>query len=268
MLTRCCYYSGRLFKLAHNKYSQRWSGHTNKNYRTMIDSQNASNPSTNNATHAGTLHLTLWIVIGLIAGVVVGEFLFRYYGGQVPTTYLQTFEFVGSTFFMNLLKMVLVPLVASSVIVGVSSIGDPSKLGFVGLATISYYFATMAMAVVLGVVLVTTIQPGKDIEKAFRESEQARFESGDTAERQRVESASGSGPPHHPTRGNRIWGQGFRPLGRSHTGPACLRSAVSSQRWAQEIGSKAGVASPAGRSIRRGRPSSGKARRGHPGVIL
>ncbi len=159
----------------------------------MIDSQNAPNPTGNNATHAGTLYLTLWIVVGLIAGVVVGEFLFRYYGGEVPTTYLQTFEFVGSTFFMNLLKMVLVPLVASSVIVGVSSIGDPSKLGFVGLATISYYFATMVMAVVLGVMLVTTIEPGKDIEKAFRETEQARFEGTDTAARQRVESASGSG---------------------------------------------------------------------------
>ncbi len=159
----------------------------------MNDSQKSTDPIAHSATHAATLHLTLWIVIGLAAGVVVGEFLFRYYDGLVPSTFLQAFEFVGNTFFMNLLRMVLVPLVASSVIVGVSSIGDPSKLGFVGLATILYYFATMVMAVCLGVLLVTTIQPGKDIEKAFRDSEQARFEGSETTARQSVERASGAG---------------------------------------------------------------------------
>jgi Na+/H+-dicarboxylate symporter len=152
-----------------------------------------NSPSRTSSAHADTLRLTLWIVSGLVAGAFVGQFLFWYYGEATPVVYLQAFEFVGNTFFMNLLKMTLVPLVATSVIVGVSSIGDPTKLGKIGAATLVYYFATMVMAVVLGILLVTTIQPGKDIDQAFREAEQARFEASDSSQRERVESARGAG---------------------------------------------------------------------------
>ncbi|MBI1374129.1 MAG: cation:dicarboxylase symporter family transporter [Phycisphaera sp.] len=110
--------------------------------------------------HGGTWLLTWLILAGLLIGCGVGEALFRAYDGQVPAGITGGFEFVGNTFFMSLLKMVLVPLVASSVIVGVSSIGDPSQLGKVGGCTLAYYFTTMAMAVILGVALVSMIQPG------------------------------------------------------------------------------------------------------------
>ncbi len=140
-----------------------------------------------------SMRLTLWIVAGLVAGMVVGEVLFQVYDKQTPQGFLNAFEFVGTTFFMNLLKMVLVPLVATSVIVGVSSIGDPSKLGRIGAATIAYYFATMALAVVLGIIMVTTIQPGKEIDQSFRDAEQADFETTESAARASVDSARGTG---------------------------------------------------------------------------
>lgn len=142
---------------------------------------------------SSALRLTLWILAGLIAGLIVGEFLFRHYDGEVPASYLNAFKFIGTTFFMNLLKMVLVPLVATSVIVGVSSIGDPSKLGRIGFATLLYYFSTMAMAVGLGLLLVTTIRPGQNMDQAFRDGAQADFESSQSTQKERVASASGSG---------------------------------------------------------------------------
>ncbi len=111
-------------------------------------------------THAGSWLLTWLILGGLVVGAVVGEGLYRAHDGAVPAGWIEAFGFVGNTFFMNLLKMLLVPLVASSVVVGVGSIGDPSKLGRIGSLTLVYYFATMAAAVVLGVVVVSTIQPG------------------------------------------------------------------------------------------------------------
>lgn len=104
--------------------------------------------------------LTWLILIGLALGAAVGEALYHGYGGAVPAAVLAGFEFVGDTLFMSLLKMVLVPLVASSVIIGISSIGDPSRLGRIGGLTLLYYFATMAMAAILGAILVTAVRPG------------------------------------------------------------------------------------------------------------
>ena len=81
--------------------------------------------------------ITVGILIGLVVGAIVGEVLYRAYDGSVPDVWIEGLSFVGKTFFMGLLKMVLIPLIASSVIVGVASIGDPSKLGFVGFSTLS-----------------------------------------------------------------------------------------------------------------------------------
>ena len=104
--------------------------------------------------------LTIGILAGLIFGGVVGQVMFTAYGGNVPTAALEGFKFIGDTFFIGLLKMVLIPLVVSSVIVGVATIGDPSQLGRVGGWTVLYYLCTMVIAVVLGVFLVTTVAPG------------------------------------------------------------------------------------------------------------
>lgn len=69
--------------------------------------------------------------------------------------------FVGNDIFIKLLKMLIMPLIISSVIVGVASIGDVSKLGFVGGTTVAYYFITMLIAVTIGLTLVTMINPGR-----------------------------------------------------------------------------------------------------------
>ena len=142
--------------------------------------------------------MTVLILAGLVIGGIVGEIVFQRYHGHPESQaayegYVNLFEFVGNAFFMNLLKMVLVPLVASSVIVGVTSIGDPSRLGYVGLMTVLYYFATMLIAVLLGLFLVTSIRPGEGIDIAFRDQQVASFEQTAGTEQQRVREASGQG---------------------------------------------------------------------------
>ncbi len=145
------------------------------------------------STNRGAFLLTLLIVLGLIAGAVVGQLYFNFYDGQVPVGIVRAFEFVGQTFFMNLLKMVLVPLVASSVVVGVSSIGDPQKLGWVGAMTVVYYLSTMLIAVLIGVLLVTTIRPGDGINEAFRDQQVEDFEKSAGTDQARIAQASGTG---------------------------------------------------------------------------
>ena len=137
--------------------------------------------------------ITVSIFAGLLVGVVLGEVLFLGYEGQVPAGWLEALSFIGNTCFMGLLKMVLVPLIASSVIVGVGSIGDPARLGQVGLCTLGYYFATMAIAVILGVILVTTIQPGASIDLSFRDKQVQDFQQTASTDQARVTAASGTG---------------------------------------------------------------------------
>jgi len=64
------------------------------------------------------------------------------------------------TLFIRLLKMIIVPLVVSSIIVGVSGIGDSKTLGRLGLKTLGYYFLTSLFAIVIGLVLSNLFQPG------------------------------------------------------------------------------------------------------------
>lgn len=73
------------------------------------------------------------------------------------------FDFVASLF-MKLLKMLIVPLILTSIISGVVSVGDPSALGRIGLKTVAYYFMTSLLAIVVGLVIVNVFQPGKGAE--------------------------------------------------------------------------------------------------------
>jgi Na+/H+-dicarboxylate symporter len=142
--------------------------------------------------------LTVGIVVGLLLGMVVGEIVFRAsydpatQTANPPAALLQVFQFLGDTFFIGLLKMILVPLIASSVIVGVASI-DPAHLGRLGGLTMFYYLSTMVAAVVLGVVLVTAIQPGHDFPESFRDNRVQQFQQEGGVLKDRAEKAGEMG---------------------------------------------------------------------------
>ncbi len=137
--------------------------------------------------------LTVGIIAGLVFGAAFGETLYRVYEADVPGGTLEALHFVGTTLFVGLLKMILVPLVASSVIVGVASIGNPSDLGRIGAGAVAYYFVTMVIAVVLGVVLVTAIQPGEGFDAAFRDQQVSEFNASTGTVQQRVQEAQTQG---------------------------------------------------------------------------
>lgn len=101
--------------------------------------------------------LTGLILFGLIAGVGVGELLFYL---DVDDASLAFFKTAGDMILIRPLMLLIIPLILVSVIVGVTSLGDPSKLGLIGGSTILYYMVTMLLAVILGATLVTVFQPG------------------------------------------------------------------------------------------------------------
>ncbi|MCF7985865.1 MAG: dicarboxylate/amino acid:cation symporter [Thiohalocapsa sp.] len=102
------------------------------------------------------LHWQILIALALavVAGLLAGED-----GGLFGVTFYAAFDFVGQLF-LNALKMLIVPLIVSSIIVGIAGIGDSDNLGRLGGKTIGYYALTSTLAIVVGLFVVNTIQPG------------------------------------------------------------------------------------------------------------
>ena len=100
------------------------------------------------------------ILIGMALGVFFGAFLsYVPSGSEFIKNYIKPF----GTIFINLLKLIAVPLILASLIKGVSDLKDISKLSQMGGRTILTYLITTLTAVTIGLILVNIIQPGKSI---------------------------------------------------------------------------------------------------------
>lgn len=107
------------------------------------------------------MKLTTKILLALLAGIIVG--LLSTSNPYIVNTFIKPF----GTLFLNLIKMIIVPLVFSSLIVGAASVGDVKTLGRIGGKTIVYYLITTAFAVTIGLVLGKLITPGYGIVLSF-----------------------------------------------------------------------------------------------------
>ncbi len=102
--------------------------------------------------------LTVLILAGLVAGAIFGQTALFGSMGENPDAHWT--KQAGDLFLIRPLFLLIIPLVFVSVVVGMTSIGDPSKLGVVGGSTLAYYLVTMLIACIIGAVLVTTFRPG------------------------------------------------------------------------------------------------------------
>lgn len=78
--------------------------------------------------------------------------------------------------FINLLKLIAIPLILFSIISGIVSLGNPKDLGKLGVRTLVIYLITTVLAVSLGLVLVNTIAPGKFLSKDVRNENRISYE--------------------------------------------------------------------------------------------
>ncbi|MEM1442373.1 MAG: dicarboxylate/amino acid:cation symporter, partial [Verrucomicrobiota bacterium] len=109
-----------------------------------------------------------WILIALMAALVVGAVINAtcvvetepvLVFNQTGTTLIAIFDYIG-TLFMNLLKMVIVPLVFSSIVVGIARLGKTDGFARLGGKTILYYALSSLVAILIGLFMVNTFQPG------------------------------------------------------------------------------------------------------------
>lgn len=112
------------------------------------------------------MSLKLWqrVMIGLVLGAVIGLGL-RYGvgvagGSDIANTY---FKPVGDGF-VRLIRMLVVPLIFTTLVSGVTAMGDPKKLGSLGGTAIGLYFVTTWFAVSLGLFFGTLFQPGAGVD--------------------------------------------------------------------------------------------------------
>jgi solute carrier family 1 (high affinity glutamate transporter) protein 1 len=111
------------------------------------------------------------LLIGMLLGIVLGILL----GGFAPSIGL-SIAFIGDLFLQALFALV-VPLVMSSMIVGIASLGDVRKLGSIGLRTVLFFMTTTGLAVLVGLILVVAIHPGTPTENPNLDSPTAQTSS-------------------------------------------------------------------------------------------
>lgn len=99
-----------------------------------------------------------YILYGMIAGAILGVV-----SGFYISEFMLSIKFIG-TIFLNALKMVVIPLIVASMIVGVTSLGDIRKLGKTTGKTLLYYFITTGFSVLIGIIVVNIFRPGDGIE--------------------------------------------------------------------------------------------------------
>ena len=104
------------------------------------------------------LKLHWQILIALIFAVLAG-LITSADSSILGIPFVAIYTFFG-TLFMNALKMIIVPLIMSSIIVGVSSFGGTQGLARLGSRTVSFYFVTTLSAILIGLILVNLLSPG------------------------------------------------------------------------------------------------------------
>lgn len=103
------------------------------------------------------LGLAWQILIGLILGITVGAV---FYGNPAVEQYLKP---IGDIF-IRLIKMIVIPIVISSLVVGVAGVGDIKKVGKLGGKTLLYFEIITTVALIIGLLVANVFQPGTGVD--------------------------------------------------------------------------------------------------------
>lgn len=105
--------------------------------------------------------LTYWILGGLLLGIIVGALVNKvFYGDQESIALFVEYTSLGNHIFLRLIKLIIAPLVMSTLVVGVAGIGDAKTIGRMGVKTIGWFVFASLMSLTLGLILVNILEPG------------------------------------------------------------------------------------------------------------
>ena len=130
------------------------------------------------------------IIIGLLLGLAYGIVSANYGWGDVTSNWIAPF----GTIFINLLKLIAMPLVLSSLITGVASLSDVKKLSRIGGKTIAIYIGTTTVAVTIGLLTVNMLNPGDKVPDAMKNKLQLTYEKDASKKAGTVQEVKERGP--------------------------------------------------------------------------
>ena len=107
------------------------------------------------------------ILIGMILGLIYGMFAIQ---SEMLSSFTLDFIKPFGTIFIRALKMVAVPLVLASLIIGVANIGDISKLSRMGGKTLGIFIITTVISISIGLTLVAILKPGHKLPEETRQN--------------------------------------------------------------------------------------------------
>jgi Na+/H+-dicarboxylate symporter len=107
------------------------------------------------------MKLTTWIFIGMLLGIVVGyschELLPTPESAKMTAGYISLFTDI----FLRLIKMIIAPLVFSTLVVGIAHMGDTAAIGRIGIKTMTWFISASLFSLLLGLLMVNLLRPGE-----------------------------------------------------------------------------------------------------------
>ncbi len=127
----------------------------------------------------------LWqrVLVALVLGIILGLSLSQAMGQAEATAFIDTYIRPVGLAFIQLIRMLIVPLIFTTLVAGVIAMGDPSKLGSLGIKTILLYLATTFFANIIGLTFGSIFRPGEGAELAGVEAVPVSTDPPDAVER-------------------------------------------------------------------------------------
>lgn len=134
--------------------------------------------------------IDLWkrVIGGLVLGLALGLSLRYTMGAEAAADLVTDWIYPVGEAFVDLIRMLIVPLIATTLVAGVIAMGDPKRLGSLGGRALGLYFGTTAIAVTLGLVIGTLVQPGASLDAATFEAAGAETVTGVQGRLERAET--------------------------------------------------------------------------------
>jgi Na+/H+-dicarboxylate symporter len=107
--------------------------------------------------------LTIYILIALILGIVVGVAMNRGIADAARLQTLAGYLTIGTDLFLRMIRMIIAPLVFSTLVVGIAHMGDTAALGRIGARTMAWFLSASFVSLTLGLLLVNLLRPGASL---------------------------------------------------------------------------------------------------------
>ncbi len=111
--------------------------------------------------------LTNYILAAMVLGIVAGYLVHTFSVDSTFSKNYVTYISILTDVFLRLIKMIIAPLVFSTLVVGIAKMGDASTIGRIGLKTFAWFISMSLVSLLLGLVMVNLLQPGVGVELAL-----------------------------------------------------------------------------------------------------